>query len=134
MKETVGSYPQLDILWLNRQKMMNGFWQRITWSNDFGSKISLDILIHKYDNFLELHDNYNTHTIALETTDCYFGGKRYWFTCPHCKRRKGILHIIGYQIACRECFKLTYWTCQARRTRTEGLTRELARYCRLRRR
>lgn len=45
-----------------------------------------------------------THTIPN------YGGKRYWFICPGCKRRVGILYIIAYGniFKCRDCYSLIY--------------------------
>ena len=52
--------------------------------------------------------------ILLQTTCPYFGGKRYWMTCPRCGRRVKTLHCppgaIYYR--CRICYDLTYKSCQ----------------------
>ncbi len=50
----------------------------------------------------------------LETTDCHFGGKRYWFICPliwdgtKCRRRTGVLYLGGKYFGCRNCYDLAY--------------------------
>lgn len=52
--------------------------------------------------------------IPLVTTQLYSGGKRYWFSCPYCKRRVGRLHL-PYEKSyffCRRCYDLTYMSCQ----------------------
>lgn len=38
------------------------------------------------------------------------GGKRWWFACPQCNKRKGVLykHPFTTQIACRDCLQLRY--------------------------
>lgn len=46
-------------------------------------------------------------SILLEATRPHFGGKRWWFRCPACDRRCGVLYVKD-GIACRECFDLTY--------------------------
>jgi hypothetical protein len=52
--------------------------------------------------------------IALESTPCQYGGVRWWFTCPVCKRRIGVLYyrravlIHTAEWACRHCHDLTY--------------------------
>jgi len=63
--------------------------------------------------------------IALKTTDCFFGGFRYWFQCPGCARRAAILYLpFGAKVfACRNCYKLTYRSCQNHKTFGEGFSR-----------
>ncbi len=50
-------------------------------------------------------------TICCESTEVTFG-TRWWFLCPHCWRRCGVLHLPrhpGYtELRCRECYKLRY--------------------------
>lgn len=54
------------------------------------------------------------YKIPLTTTPCFFGGKRFWFTCPwyanglYCGRRVGVLYKGGDYFACRHCYRLTY--------------------------
>jgi len=58
--------------------------------------------------------------IDLETTPCNFGGVRWWFLCPMvrggrpCRRRCGKLYCPGHALyfGCRECYDLTYTSCQ----------------------
>lgn len=46
----------------------------------------------------------------LLTSDTGFGGTRYWFECPLCKGRKGVLYIHPqtHIVGCRTCFNLEY--------------------------
>jgi len=55
--------------------------------------------------------------IQTETTQPYYGGVRYWFTCPQCKRRCRKLHLPGgaLRFYCRQCHDLTYESCQSQR-------------------
>ena len=48
--------------------------------------------------------------ITLQRTIPHFGGARWWFTCPLCKRRMGILYIAPGEtfFACRKCHNLAY--------------------------
>jgi hypothetical protein len=55
---------------------------------------------------------------SLTSTNCNYGGKRYWFICPayrngrYCGRRVAKLYIgagCDY-FACRHCYGLTYWS------------------------
>lgn len=46
--------------------------------------------------------------ISLGTTKCNYGGVRYWFFCPWCTRRVGVLYSAGIYYRCRHCYNLTY--------------------------
>ena len=53
-----------------------------------------------------------SYWVALESTPCHFGGKRWWFICPNnnCRRRCRILYLISPSdyFLCRKCQNLTY--------------------------
>jgi len=48
--------------------------------------------------------------IEVEWTDCNFGGRRAWWTCPRCSKRRRTLYLppgrMGF--ACRVCHKLVF--------------------------
>lgn len=48
--------------------------------------------------------------LNLLTSKTRFNGKRYWFSCPICSKRVGIIykHPISSQIGCRNCLKMRY--------------------------
>lgn len=48
--------------------------------------------------------------ISLSTSRTHFGGKRYWFTCPHCNKRIGtlLIHPISQKVGCRKCLGVNY--------------------------
>ena len=46
--------------------------------------------------------------IRLDQTPCNFGGYRYWFICPDCGRRVGVLYGAGIRFLCRHCYNLAY--------------------------
>lgn len=58
--------------------------------------------------------------IRVVSTPCNFGGRRFWYTCPlirngkPCGRRCGKLYCPGNALyfGCRECYDLTYTSCQ----------------------
>jgi hypothetical protein len=54
--------------------------------------------------------DYNVRTV---TTDCHYGGSRYWFLCPnqHCQKRVRILHLDRYFL-CRMCAGCDYYQSQ----------------------
>lgn len=63
----------------------------------------------------------NSQTIPLTQTPCTFGGWRYWFLCPSCIRKVGVLYRkpMKRQFLCRDCHKLTYQLTKYRRSRHE---------------
>ena len=46
--------------------------------------------------------------VRLTTTPCHYGNLRYWFVCPRCHERVGVLYLAESCIACRRCHNLTY--------------------------
>jgi hypothetical protein len=47
-------------------------------------------------------------TVAIERTECRFGGARCWFRCPHCGRRCELLYLRFGRFACRHCNRVSY--------------------------
>jgi hypothetical protein len=62
--------------------------------------------------------------VRLQKTPCHFGGVRWWFTCPHCERRAGTIHLCprSTHFACRKCLGLVYHS-----QREHGLERAFSR-------
>lgn len=56
-------------------------------------------------------------TIGFAESYPYFGGRRYWFSCPRCGRRAGKLYATEdwRNYTCRLCLGLVY-KCQYRKT------------------
>jgi hypothetical protein len=54
------------------------------------------------------------YRVYLTVTYPYFGGKRYWFICPHCGRQVGKLYSPpnSSYFSCRTCQNLTYTSCR----------------------
>lgn len=48
------------------------------------------------------------HDVRLTASPCNYGNSRYWFICPRCQKRVGVLYLSGSSIACRHCHDLTY--------------------------
>ena len=46
--------------------------------------------------------------IDLVTSRTRFGGKRYWFQCPNCQKRVGVLYRGTDQFGCRSCLGKRY--------------------------
>ncbi len=46
--------------------------------------------------------------IQFRATPCQFGGERFWFSCPKCNKRVGILALCRSKFLCRHCAALSY--------------------------
>lgn len=99
----------------------------MSWTNGWTgnkSNITINANVSEYGNYIQLvytqtdresgeKENYD-YKIPLTTTPCYFGGKRFWFTCVasrsgiYCGRRVAVLYKGGDYFACRHCYDLTY--------------------------
>jgi hypothetical protein len=100
----------------------------ITWTNEFGEKTGTA----KIQSFVNGNGNKTRLEIAIEgfvtsrqkieltTTPCHYGGWRWWFVCPvvkdgiYCGNRAGKLYLppAAEYFGCRECYELTYESCQ----------------------
>ena len=99
----------------------------ITWTHgwsDTKSSVGIEVSTLSDEDYLRIHytqTDYMTeekkefdYKIPLETSECHFGGRRYWFRCPwykngiYCGRRVGVLYKDGDYFACRHCYDLTY--------------------------
>jgi len=90
----------------------------ITWSRNWEvySRMGVSILADNScitfdftgtDSQTQEKKNYN-HPITLVHTPCTYGGYRYWFVCPTCNQKKGILYLKNFRFACRNCLNLCY--------------------------
>lgn len=122
------SLKKIQTWWLKKYGYFDGGYRSggIKWTNNWSGKdssVSFYISIQEAESYLQLtytqtHDDGSKedfdYKIPLTTTPCYFGGKRYWFTCPwyvngkYCGRRVGVLFLGGKHFACRHCHNLTY--------------------------
>ena len=54
------------------------------------------------------------YKVPLVTTQCKYGGRRYWFRCNlskngvYCGRRVGVIYSIGKWFGCRHCGEIAY--------------------------
>lgn len=91
---------------------------KLTWSrgqNETGS-CGFYTYINEVNASITFHYSYRDERhsdvkINLSWYSPGFGGRRYYFICPHCNRRMRTLHINGGEIACRICHNLTYESC-----------------------
>jgi hypothetical protein len=91
-----------------------------------------------------LHESSSVQDIPLSSTRPNYGGIRWWFLCPKCRRRVAQLHkpSNAHHFFCRYCHNLTYESAQSSGTKrwsifqtvgkeTHTATREVARWLRL---
>lgn len=59
---------------------------------------------------LESEIQISGYYVGLDTTEVSGGGTRYWWKCPMCHERKGILFSHPYLdlVGCRKCLQLRY--------------------------
>jgi hypothetical protein len=60
--------------------------------------------------------------LPVEATKCNYGGLRYWWQCPKCGRRSGVLYSLPWQFkqwACRHCHEAVHESSRAGRYRRE---------------
>lgn len=118
---------KIQIWWLKKQGYLNGWASgSIKWTQGFSDtefSVEIEVSTNSNEPYLQIHctkteldgtKQKDTYRILLTTTPCYFGGERYWFTCPwytsgkYCGRRVGVLYFGGKYFACRHCCNLTY--------------------------
>ena len=49
------------------------------------------------------------YDVGITTSSCHYGNYRYWFICPHCGKRVGVLYCAGLYV-CRQCIGANYAT------------------------
>lgn len=60
---------------------------------------------------------FSENQIKLSTTECNYGGVRYWLVCPCCNERTTRLYIVNSHFRCRTCANINYRSQQ--RTKTD---------------
>ncbi len=89
-----------------------------TWST--GSTVSFDVSTRDTDGYVKMHYTWKwnkqemDYTIHLTATRPYFGGLRWWWLCPWCRKRARILYLNSRngRFECRSCCDLTYRSAQ----------------------
>ena len=49
------------------------------------------------------------YDVGITTSSCHYGNYRYWFICPHCGKRVGVLYCARLYV-CRQCIGANYAT------------------------
>lgn len=119
----------ISIYWLRKNKyLVSGFRTdsiKFYFGKDKTGSINMSVYLDKdHGEYLQL-DYLNTdiqtskktqinYKILITRTKCYFGGNRYWFTCPgvvngkYCGRRVAKIYSGNRYFWCRHCHNLTY--------------------------
>lgn len=78
-------------------------------------KVNIDELIRRANKeikhqILQSQIGVMGFNITLSTTNTRFHGKRYWFVCPICNSRVGVIykHPMSNQVGCRNCLNIKY--------------------------
>ena len=116
---------KLSIYRLKNLNLLDGYHNTtMTWTHSLtGRKSSVGIVVDVRDvdepyvklNYTLTNRNSGNKTdydydVPLETTDCNFGGERYWFVCPSCCERAGVLYLPpgNEYFWCWGCHNLSY--------------------------
>jgi tRNA(Ile2) C34 agmatinyltransferase TiaS len=93
-----------------------GKWHRsgaICWKGSRGGSVAFRVVeyLHEAEVILDYQVNGRPmhETISCETTYQRVG-RRWWFLCPRCRRRMGVLYLPSGRSAfrCRDCYHLRY--------------------------
>ena len=62
------------------------------------------------EQLLKAQFNIQGFDVDLATSQTSFGGERFWFKCPICGKRAGVLfqHPVSSTVGCRPCLGLEY--------------------------
>lgn len=76
-------------------------------------KVKIDDLIRKAkeefkSQFIKSSINLSGVEVSLTTSKTRFGGNRFWFICPACQKRRGVIYFNSGIVGCRICLNLTY--------------------------
>jgi len=121
-KATVEEALDFSVYDLKRRGLLTGHAAlEITWVNSLSGKESavkvlVEITDEPYVIFIYTLTDRNGqqndygHQVSLTTTPCNYGGERYWFECPSCYTRVGVLYLApgDVRFRCRHCNNLTY--------------------------
>ena len=107
-------HPRLDLrLWKRGNYLLPG--------QEFGGPsappgLGCRLKVQTYQRHLVVIDPYAGHAgprhtvVAIDRTECRFGGSRDWLLCPNanCGKRVVVLYFVKGRILCRTCGQLTY--------------------------
>jgi hypothetical protein len=121
-KPTAEESLDLSVYNLKRRGMLTGHAAvEITWiSSCSGKESTVSVIVDITDDphitlIYGLTDREGNKTdynyeVSLLTTPCTYGSVRYWFACPVCHERVGVLYLAPGNVyfTCRHCNNITY--------------------------
>ena len=115
-KECLDDHISVDIRrWKREGLLIPGNW--FSWQWSVNGEVTASIHIQVEQNRVVLHYRQRVHggdwqdvkePINLTYTDCHYGSKRVWFSCPACGRRAAKLYSQVPYFVCRQCCDLPY--------------------------
>jgi len=119
-KITAEQMQKIEIWWLlkdmkGKLQKEGGFTYTYNYEEEnIGYRIQLDtdqpyilfIFSSLLDKVVDIADS--IQKVHVTKTSCHFGKHRYWFNCPSCNRRVGVLYRHSEYFVCRHCKDLTY--------------------------
>ncbi|WP_060667133.1 hypothetical protein [Bacillus sp. CHD6a] len=91
----------------------------------FSPPVERELKIATHSTYLLFQTPSDEYTVGLSWTNCNYGGKRPWFVCTGCGKRRGKLFFKKEKFLCRECHDLTYISCQVSGNKLEELDNKL---------
>lgn len=129
-KTTVEDCLSLDACWMAREGMFDGDgvrWGSLRWTSGLtGHQNTIGYELDMAERWMRLHyrnrgeDSLIDYRVRLTATELPWGSWRWWFMCPlsrrgaWCGRRVAKLRLPpgGRYFGCRQCYDLTYTSCQ----------------------
>lgn len=125
-RDETDDYHQLSVRKLREWDYFSG-WRSgtVTWTRgEHKSSIGIMVIISSDEKYIKLNYTQTTYStgekkdfdykVPIVSTNCNYGGVRYWFVCPlykngkYCGKRCGVLYKGGDYFGCRECYNLIY--------------------------
>jgi len=101
-KSTIDAYRSVDVRrWQREGMLLPGTCFTWTWTEQGRYAETIDVIV-KADRAI-----IGGTEVLLQSTQCNLGGRRSWFICPECRRRRCVLYR-AYAFACRQCLRLAY--------------------------
>ena len=123
-KQTCEELKRIPVSFLKEKNYLKASWigGEMSWSVRGNSTGSISIDVDPENTRLRCHYTYHgdsgdiprDYNVPLDSTPCYFGGRRYWFRCPMnrygsaCNRRVGVLYSRSGMFGCRRCQDAAY--------------------------